>query len=196
MHLAKIDTRDDSFEVSQIDDFESPDGQPPRSIRIDKYEDEGVYLLNYLRPAKFSYRPEKGLTGSVAVNAVDIETNESIDMTVVAGHTDSEAVTHFIYGAKYDEQRLAIAYTTVDSVHQWHGSSPGPDEHANYVSSQLEIYKIKKEGKIEKEAQHVFEEPFWDVVLGVLEDKTIFLSYNSTTEANERWVEFYYYSPQ
>lgn len=191
LYLARIDTRDDSYVINRIDAFESPDGQPPRSIIIEKFEEKGMYVLNYLRPADFSYRPHKGLTGSVVVNAVDAQTLESLKTTVIGGHHDSEAATHYMNGAKFDNQRLAVAYTTVDSVHEWHFGRG--KRHENYAESRLEMWRIHDDGSVEKEMARSFDRPFWNTGVRSMGENKLVLSYNTTTETNERWVEIYEY---
>lgn len=63
LHLGIIDTEKLTIDIRLLDSFTSPDRMPPRSINIFKYENLGVYVIVYLRPASFSNRPRTGLLG-------------------------------------------------------------------------------------------------------------------------------------
>lgn len=185
LHFGVIDTNTLTIETQLLDRFKSPDGMAPRSFNLFKYEDLGVYLLTYLRPASFSNRPNTGLTGEVVARVLDGNTFKTVSETVIGGHTAQTAVTHYMKSEQLNENMFVVAFTSVDRVHQFHLTS----RHDNYVSSHLDVWALDENGKLTLVSKNVVtEDTRWDQVLTRIDDHSFLFSFNETTSSNEKWI--------
>lgn len=185
LHLGIIDTEKLTIDIRLLDSFTSPDRMPPRSINIFKYENLGVYVIVYLRPASFSNRPRTGLLGETVAKVLDAESFKSLSTTVIAGFNAKEAVTHYMKSEKLNDRMFAVAYTYVDEVHHFHLTGV----HDRYVSSHLAVWEVDATGKIRLVAIESTDQTRWDQVLARIDDETLLFTYNSTTPTNDKWLD-------
>ncbi len=185
LHLGNIDTEALTITTRLIDQFTSPDQMPPRSINLFKYENLGIYLLTYLRPASFSNRPNTGLIGEVVAKVVRISDLKTLSTTVIGGFSGQAAATHYMKSEKLNENMFVVAYTAVDKVHHFHLTGI----HDKYVTSHLGIWEIDQSGQLQLISSEDTEATRWDQVLARVSDNAFLFTYNSTTVANEKWLD-------
>lgn len=188
LYLGFVDTENLSADFQLLDSFSSPDRMPARAMNIHIYENLGLYLITYLRPASFSNRPYTGLLGEVVANVVDIKSEQSINKVVIGGYTAQSAATHYLKSEQLNDNMFATAYTAVDQVHQFHLT----EEHTRYVSSHLDVWQINEAGVLAKVDGIVYEDTSWDHVLARIDDRTFLFSYNQTTTDNQKWIKEMY----
>ena len=185
LYLGILDTDKLTTNFELLDSFSSPDRMPARAMNIYIYENLGLYLITYLRPASFSNRPFTGLLGEVVANAVDMSTYKSVMKTVIGGYSKHTAATHYLKSEKLNHGMFVTAYTAVDQVHQFHLT----EEHSRYVSSHLDVQELDSTGAVKKVAGNTYENTSWDHVLARIDDDTILFTYNETTTKNQKWIK-------
>lgn len=185
LHLGIIDTEKLTISTQLLDQFKSPDGMPPRSINLFKYDQLGIYLLTYLRPASFSNRPRTGLVGEVVAMVLDADNYKVLNKKVIGGYNAKEAVTHYMKSEQLNDRMFAVAFTSVDEIHHFHLTGV----HDRYTKSSLAVWQVDGSGNLQLVCEEVTEDTRWDQVLARIDDSTFLFSYNSTTAANEKWLD-------
>ncbi len=185
LYLGILDTDKLTAKFELLDSFSSPDRMPARAMNIYIYENLGLYLITYLRPASFSNRPFTGLLGEVVANAVDMSTYKSVKKTVIGGFNKHTAATHYLKSEQLNDRMFVTAYTAVDQVHQFHLT----EEHTKYVSSHVDVWELDSTGAVKKAASRVYEKTSWDHVLTRIDDNTFLFTYNETTDKNQKWIK-------
>lgn len=158
---------------------------PPRSINLFKYDQLGIYLLTYLRPASFSNRPRTGLVGEVVAMVLDADNYKVLNKKVIGGYNAKEAVTHYMKSEQLNDRMFAVAFTSVDEIHHFHLTGV----HDRYTKSTLAVWQVDGSGNLQLVCEEVTEDTRWDQVLARIDDSTFLFSYNSTTATNEKWLD-------
>ena len=184
LHVLVIDLETMTHEMKHLDTAESPDNQPPRNMTIHPFPEKELYIITYLRPTDFSYRPETGLLGEVVANSVCMDRLESVEQTVIGGFSAEEAATHHLNSVKVSEDAFVMAYTTVDEVHQRHLTG----EFQNYVSGHVDRWRLASDGSVTAEAQREME-PFWHPGLAKDSQGVLYMLYNSAVKESPKWLK-------
>ncbi len=159
-----------------------------RMFHVLPYPDKGengILVIVYLSPAEFSYRREKGLLGEIVAQSIDMKTHERIKHTTIAGFKPEEAATHYLSAAKVDDNRFAVAYTTVDDDHYFHRT----EEHGNYVEGRIDVFRLKQNGQVAL-LHAICKPPFWTPAMAATEDGTIHIVYTEATLDNRNALHY------
>ncbi|MDG5787390.1 SseB family protein [Evansella sp. AB-P1] len=183
LHLVTLDlNKNELLSTNQIDKINHR--EPPRMTDVALYKDD-ILLVKYLRPARYSNRPNTGLIGELVVNVVDLNESKSVGIQALAGFDKSEGVTHYIASDQVDEEHFVSVYTTVDEVHEWHLH----ERHENYNHTYVSLFKLGEGNNVE-EIDKVVLDPSWANRVTV-ENNQIIVTYNDTSADHGAWLQIF-----